>query len=96
MKDARNRESQFFLANPAYKDLDNTGTSFLANKLSVHLINEIHKKLPTISSHIDQTLFKTQKELEALGTDIGSNRGRWVSNGQLLPEQAYTTMHTIY
>jgi hypothetical protein len=39
----------------AYRDLDNTGTSYLANKLSHHLINEITRKLPEIQSYVDKT-----------------------------------------
>ncbi len=39
----------------AYRDLDNTGTTFLANKLSNHLISEITRKLPEIQSYVDKT-----------------------------------------
>ena len=38
-----------------YRDLDNTGTTYLANKLSNHLINEITRKLPEIQSYVDKT-----------------------------------------
>jgi hypothetical protein len=31
-----------------------TGTQYLAEKLSTHLINEIMKNLPSISQYIDQ------------------------------------------
>lgn len=81
MKDARTRESSFFLGNPAYKDLENVGTGFLATKLSTHLINEILRKLPAISAYIDATISKTQRELEALGSDVGANRGRYAAAG---------------
>lgn len=39
----------------AYRDLDNIGTTYLANKLSNHLIAEITRKLPEIQSYIDKT-----------------------------------------
>jgi dynamin 1-like protein len=54
MKDARSREKEFFLGRPEYADLTNTGTGYLAEKLSQHLIAEIMKQLPSISSFIDQ------------------------------------------
>lgn len=37
------------------RDLDNIGTTYLANKLSNHLINEITRKLPDIQSYVDKT-----------------------------------------
>ncbi len=54
MKDARSKEKDFFLGKAEYADLQNTGTTYLAEKLSAHLINEIMKSLPSISSYIDQ------------------------------------------
>jgi hypothetical protein len=39
----------------SYRDLDNTGTTYLANKLSNHLVNEITRKLPEIQSYVDKT-----------------------------------------
>lgn len=54
MKEARQREKEFFTSTPAYADLANTGTGYLADKLSNHLINEIMKNLPSISQYIDQ------------------------------------------
>jgi hypothetical protein len=54
MKDARAREKEYFLSKAEYADLPNTGTTFLADKLSTHLINEIMKNLPSITSYIDQ------------------------------------------
>ena len=54
MKDARTREREFFSSQPAYADLTNIGTNFLADKLSAHLINEIMKNLPSIQQYIDQ------------------------------------------
>lgn len=39
----------------AYRDLDNIGTTYLANKLSNHLVGEITRKLPDIQSYIDKT-----------------------------------------
>lgn len=39
----------------ACRDLDNTGTTYLAHKLSNHLINEITRKLPEIQSYVDKT-----------------------------------------
>lgn len=54
MKDARQREQDFFQSVPSYADLPNTGTTYLAEKLSTHLINEIMKNLPSISAYIDQ------------------------------------------
>lgn len=76
MKDARQRERDFFLGHASYKDLENIGTTYLAEKLSRHLIMEIRKQLPSLSSHIDSNINQTKKELEALGMDIGSSRGR--------------------
>ena len=55
MVEARSREKQFFLGQEEYKDLENTGTTYLAEKLSRHLINEITRKLPEIQSYIDKT-----------------------------------------
>lgn len=54
MKEMRGRELEFFSSTPAYADLNNVGTGFLAEKLSNHLINEIMKNLPSISQYIDQ------------------------------------------
>ena len=54
MKDARSKEKEFFNSKAEYADLQNTGTTFLAEKLSAHLINEIMKSLPSITSFIDQ------------------------------------------
>lgn len=39
----------------AYRDLDNTGTTYLSNKLSNHLVSEITRKLPEIQSYVDKT-----------------------------------------
>jgi len=76
MEAARAKEKEFFFASPAYRDLENIGMTYLADKLSAHLIAEILKKLPSITAHIDATIAKTSKELEALGSDVGANRGR--------------------
>ena len=38
MKDAREKEGDFFKGKPEYTDLQNVGTTFLAEKLSNHLI----------------------------------------------------------
>ena len=54
MSDARKAEKEFFLSRPEYADLTNIGTTFLADKLSAHLIRESHKNLPSITSYIDQ------------------------------------------
>mmetsp|Transcript_14458 Transcript_14458/g.31336 ORF Transcript_14458/g.31336 Transcript_14458/m.31336 type:complete len:628 (+) Transcript_14458:150-2033(+) len=75
MKDARAREKEFFHSQPAYADLSNTGTTYLAEKLSTHLINEIMKNLPSISSYIDQNIVKLEKDLKALGGDLNYGRG---------------------
>eukprot|EP00198_Chlamydomonas_reinhardtii_P011594 XP_001700931.1 dynamin-related GTPase [Chlamydomonas reinhardtii] len=79
MKDARAREQEFFKGKPEYQDLQvrggNTGTTFLAEKLSNHLINEIMKSLPSIQSYIEGTIAKLQKELTALGGDVSHSRG---------------------
>ncbi|MEW5297851.1 MAG: hypothetical protein WDW36_001030 [Sanguina aurantia] len=53
MKDARSREKDFFLGQPAYADLANVGTTYLAEKLSTHLIGEIMKNLPSMVTYID-------------------------------------------
>jgi dynamin 1-like protein len=55
MLEARSREKDFFVNKEEYKDLENTGTTYLAEKLSRHLINEITRKLPEIQSYIDKT-----------------------------------------
>eukprot|EP00955_Chlamydomonas_euryale_P054593 355892-Chlamydomonas_euryale.AAC.1 len=75
MKEARAREKDFFHAQAPYADLTNTGTTFLADKLSAHLINEIMKNLPSISAYIDQNVAKLEKELKTLGGDINYGRG---------------------
>jgi hypothetical protein len=53
----------------------NTGTGFLSEKLSAHLINEIMKALPSIQSYIEGTIAKLSKELTALGGDVSHSRG---------------------
>ena len=53
----------------------NTGTTFLAEKLSNHLINEIMKSLPSIQSYIEGTIAKLQKEL-TVRQSLGAGRGR--------------------
>lgn len=75
MKEARGREKEFFTSSQAYADLKNTGTGFLAEKLSQHLINEIMRNLPSISQYIDQNILRLEKELKALGGDIKYGRG---------------------
>lgn len=75
MKDARAKEREFFQGKSEYQDLQNTGTTFLADKLSNHLINEIMKSLPSIQSYIESTIAKLQKELTALGGDVSHSRG---------------------
>ena len=47
MTDARAKERAFFTGRPEYGDLGNTGTTYLAEKLSTHLINEITRNLPS-------------------------------------------------
>lgn len=75
MLNARAREKEFFASKPEYADLTNTGTTYLAEKLSIHLINEIMKNLPSISAYIDQNVVKLEKELKALGGDVNYGRG---------------------
>uniref|UniRef100_A0A7S0WQS1 Dynamin GTPase n=1 Tax=Chlamydomonas leiostraca TaxID=1034604 RepID=A0A7S0WQS1_9CHLO len=75
MKEARAREREFFSSTPAYADLTNIGTGYLADKLSNHLINEIMKNLPSISQYIDQNISRLEKELKALGGDLNYGRG---------------------
>ena len=53
MMKARQREDEFFNSTSAYADLPNRGTTFLSEKLSNHLINEIMKNLPFISQYIE-------------------------------------------
>jgi dynamin 1-like protein len=55
MLEARSREKEFFTGREEYRDLENTGTTYLAEKLSRHLIAEITRKLPEIQSYIDKT-----------------------------------------
>eukprot|EP00798_Chlamydomonas_sp_ICE-L_P025635 gene25635-11293_t len=75
MRDARSREIEFFSSKPEYGDLKNTGTGYLSEKLSTHLINEIMKNLPSISSYIDQNVSQLEKDLKALGGDLSYGRG---------------------
>ncbi|MEW5315614.1 MAG: hypothetical protein WDW38_007029 [Sanguina aurantia] len=75
MKDARSREKDFFLGQPAYADLANVGTTYLAEKLSTHLIGEIMKNLPSMVTYIDSSIKKLQDELSSLGGDVGGSRG---------------------
>jgi len=53
------------------RDLDNIGTTYLANKLSNHLINEITRKLPDIQSYVDKTCVATG----FLGPGAGGSEG---------------------
>ena len=53
METARNKELQFFRANPRYADLKNIGMNFLSNKLSNHLIGAIRRQLPAIQNQIN-------------------------------------------
>ena len=53
MESARNKELQFFKANPRYADLKNVGMNFLAGKLSSHLIGAIRRQLPAIQNQIN-------------------------------------------
>lgn len=75
MQTARAREKEFFLSKAEYADLPNTGTTFLADKLSQHLINEIMKNLPAITSYIDQNITKLEAEIKAMGGDVNFARG---------------------
>lgn len=76
MTDARAREIEFFRSSDSYRDLDNIGTTYLANKLSNHLINEITRKLPDIQSYVDKTIHDYQSQLKSLGQDVTGNRGK--------------------
>eukprot|EP00878_Enallax_costatus_P010925 GHUV01011411.1.p1 GENE.GHUV01011411.1~~GHUV01011411.1.p1 ORF type:complete len:539 (+),score=197.47 GHUV01011411.1:556-2172(+) len=76
MAEARGREKEFFLSSEPYRDLDNTGTTYLANKLSAHLINELTRKLPEIQSYVDKTIHDYQSQLKSLGQDVTGNRGK--------------------
>ncbi|KAI8462851.1 MAG: dynamin-related GTPase [Monoraphidium minutum] len=60
----------------SYRDLDNTGTTYLANKLSNHLVSEITRKLPEIQSYVDKTILDYKHQLTSLGSDVGANRGK--------------------
>lgn len=53
METARNKELQFFRANPRYADLKNIGMNFLSTKLSTHLIGAIRRQLPAIQNQIN-------------------------------------------
>ena len=53
METARNKELQFFRANPRYADLKNIGMKFLSDKLSNHLIGAIRRQLPAIQNQIN-------------------------------------------
>ena len=53
MESARNKELQFFKANPRYADLKNVGMNFLSGKLSNHLIGAIRRQLPAIQNQIN-------------------------------------------
>ena len=75
MADARSREKEFFHSKAEYADLKNIGTSYLADKLSTHLINEILKQLPSIAGYIDTNVAELEKELKALGGDVNYGRG---------------------
>lgn len=76
MLDARAREAEFFKSTDAYRDLDNTGTTYLSNKLSNHLISEITRKLPEIQSYVDKTIVDYKSQLTNLGNDVSGNRGK--------------------
>lgn len=76
MPEARAREQEFFRSTDTYRDLDNTGTTYLANKLSNHLISEITRKLPEIQSYVDKTIGDYKSQLSALGHDVSGNRGK--------------------
>lgn len=52
MANARKRELEYFRSTPDYANLSNVGTTFLADKLSKHLLNEIKKALPGIHASI--------------------------------------------
>jgi hypothetical protein len=53
MHQTRQREDDFFNSTSAYTDLPNRGTSYLTQKLSTHLVNEIMRNLPSISQYIE-------------------------------------------
>ncbi len=58
MESARNKELQFFKANPRYADLKNVGMNFLSGKLSNHLIGAIRRQLPAIQNQINTGMSK--------------------------------------
>lgn len=53
MFQTRQREDDFFNSTSAYTDLPNRGTTYLTEKLSTHLVNEIMRNLPSISQYIE-------------------------------------------
>ncbi|GMH42885.1 hypothetical protein BSKO_10804 [Bryopsis sp. KO-2023] len=76
MQDARKRELEFFDASPDYTGLANVGTTFMAEKLSRHLLLEIRKALPGIHASIKQDILSLQRECEALGPSLMESRGQ--------------------
>jgi len=78
MTAARARELDFFRKAPAYASLKNVGTSFLAGKLSDHLVSSIRRALPTIAQGINDGVAGMEKELEDLGGPSVEGRGGMV------------------
>ncbi|DBB13052.1 hypothetical protein WJX82_001471 [Trebouxia sp. C0006] len=78
MESARNKELQFFKANPRYADLKNVGMNFLAGKLSNHLIGAIRRQLPAIQNQINTGIAGLEKELGSMGGPPVTSRGGMV------------------
>ncbi len=78
MEEARKKELDYFRKNSHYADLKNVGTSFLANKLSNHLINAIRKQLPIIQQKVNDSVVDLERELESLGGPAITGRGGMV------------------
>lgn len=78
MKDARQREMDFFTKSKDYAGLKTIGTGFLATELSEKLIASVRRQLPNISGFVNKSIMDLQKELEALGGPAATSRGEMV------------------
>ena len=68
MKDAAEKEEEFFARHPAYRTFAHKcGTRFMAKQLNHVLMNHIREKLPDMKARLNTLMGQTQHELNSFG-----------------------------
>lgn len=82
ISDSLKQEEKFFKSNPIYREVhDRCGTSYLAQKCSRVLAEQIRVTLPEVQTNIRNRIDKVKAELEELGEPVntGGSDKRWMA-----------------